>query len=74
MPTNSWLNVSGFAQAVTGGHYYWLVLSSKSNSTFSPREADELLRLARACLHGWGTIVGCARGGSYGSELRALSV
>jgi hypothetical protein len=35
VPTNSWLNVSGFAQAVTGGHYYWLVLSSKSNSTFS---------------------------------------
>jgi hypothetical protein len=34
VPTNSWLNVTGFDQSVTGGMPYWLVLSTTSNSTF----------------------------------------
>jgi hypothetical protein len=35
VPTNSWLNVTGFALPVTAGHYYWMVFSSTSDTVFS---------------------------------------
>ncbi len=36
VPTNGWLNVSGFDQTVSGGDYYWLVLSTDSNNSSFP--------------------------------------
>jgi len=35
IPTNGWLNVTGFSQPVYTGRYYWIVFSADTNQSFS---------------------------------------